>query len=91
MTEHTVDHIPCEHVIRSVWDYLDEEIDAERKERIRRHLELCDHCRDQYTFEGAFLRSVSRLLDDDNDAGVAESLRRRVEAALIEHGFPRAT
>ncbi len=90
MTEHTVDHIPCEHVIRSVWDYLDEEIDAVQKERIRRHLELCDHCRDQYTFEGAFLRSVSRLLDDDGDSH-AESLRRRVEAALIEHGFPRAT
>lgn len=86
MTSHSVDHIPCEHVIRSVWDYLDDEIDADRKERIRQHLELCDHCRDQYTFEGAFLRSVSRLLDDD---GRAESLRRRIEASLLKHGFPR--
>ena len=84
MTSHSVDHIPCEHVIRSVWDYLDDEIDADRKERIRQHLELCDHCRDQYTFEGAFLRSVSRLLDDD--AG-DESLRERIESALIKHGF----
>jgi len=87
MTEHT--DIPCEHVIRSVWDYLDDEIDAERKERIRLHLELCDHCRDQYTFEGAFLRSMSRLLDDDIDH--ADSLRGRVEAALIAHGFPKTT
>ena len=86
MTGPTVDHIPCEQVIRSVWDYLDDEIDADRKERIRRHLELCDHCRDQYTFEGAFIRSVSRLLDADDDA---ESLRARIESALVEHGFPR--
>jgi mycothiol system anti-sigma-R factor len=87
MTAHTVAHIPCDHVIRSVWDYLDDEIDADRKERIRYHLELCDHCRDQYTFEGAFLRSVGRLLDGDGDA---RSLRTRIERALIEHGFPKA-
>ena len=86
MTPPTVDHIPCEHVIMSVWDYLDEEIDADRKERIRQHLELCDHCRGQYTFEGAFLRTVSRLLDDDADT---ESLRRRIETALVKHGFER--
>jgi len=86
MTPPVVENIPCEHVIRSVWDYLDDEIDAERRERIRHHLELCDHCRDQYTFEGAFLRSVSRLLD--GDAG-DESLRERIEAALVKHGFDK--
>jgi anti-sigma factor (TIGR02949 family) len=86
MTEHA--DIPCEHVIQRVWDYLDGEIDAGQKERIRRHLELCDHCRDQYTFEGAFLRSMSRLLDADGSDHVV-SLRGRVEAALIEHGFPK--
>jgi mycothiol system anti-sigma-R factor len=86
MTQPKVDHIPCEHVIQSVWDYLDEEIDADRKERIRQHLELCDHCRDQYTFEGAFLRTVSRLLEDDAEV---DSLRTRIETALIKHGFER--
>ncbi len=87
MTAHKVDDIPCGHVISSVWDYLDDEIDAARKERIRRHLETCDHCRDQYTFEGAFLRSVSRILNDETDY---DSLRHRVETALIKHGFSRA-
>jgi mycothiol system anti-sigma-R factor len=87
MTERTVAHIPCEHVIRSVWDYLDDEIDAERKARIRHHLELCDHCRDHYTFEGAFLRSVRRLLDNDDEKA---SLRARIERALIDHGFSKA-
>ena len=86
MTEHRVGDIPCEHAIASVWDYLDDEIDASRKEQIRRHLEICDHCRDQYTFEGSFLRAVARILDQDTHA---ESLRRRVEAALVKHGFSR--
>ncbi len=86
MTEQGADDIPCEHVITSVWDYLDDEIDAHRKEQLRRHLAICDHCRDQYTFEGSFLRAVARILDQDTHA---ESLRRRVEAALVKHGFSR--
>lgn len=86
MTGHAMTDIPCEDVIRSVWDYLDDEIDVEQRERIRRHLQLCDHCRDQYTFEKAFLRSVRRLVDDDT---AAISLRARIERALIDHGFSR--
>ena len=31
MSAHTAADIPCEHVIRSVWDYLDDEIDKDRK------------------------------------------------------------
>jgi mycothiol system anti-sigma-R factor len=85
MTEHVVDDMPCEEVIRRVWDFLDDEIDAGRRERIRAHLALCDHCRDQYTFEGSFLRSVGRLLDDDSHL---PSLRRRIETMLLEHRFP---
>lgn len=88
MTRHTGNDISCAEAIRSVWDYLDGEIDADRKERIRTHLEICDHCRDQYTFEGAFLRSVAGLLDDD---GETESLRIRVESALVKHGFSKRT
>jgi hypothetical protein len=33
------------------------------------------------------LRSVSRILNDETDH---DSLRRRVETALIKHGFSRA-
>ena len=78
--------ISCEEVIRSVWDYLDDEIDHDRKNQIRRHLELCDHCRDHYTFEGRLLDSLGRLLDDD---GATAALRERIERALTEHGYSR--
>ena len=80
--------ISCEEVIRSVWDYLDEEIDQDGKERIRRHLELCDHCRDHYTFEGRLLHSLGRLLDDDGNDATA-TLRERIVRALTEHGYSR--
>lgn len=84
----TIDFISCEDVIRSVWDYLDEEIDRDRKDRIRQHLELCDHCRDHYTFEGRFLHSLGHLLDDDGNDATA-TLRERIVRALTEHGYSR--
>jgi mycothiol system anti-sigma-R factor len=88
MTKRKIAHIPCEEVLRNVWDYLDDEIDADRKERIRHHLALCDHCRDHYTFEGALLRSLERLLEGGDEA--VAPLRERIERTLIEHGLPRA-
>jgi len=81
MTITTQDPISCEEVVRAVWDYLDDEIDIGLKERIREHLEICDHCLGQYNFEGAFLRKVSRVLDNDGDVA---SLRARIERAMSE-------
>lgn len=86
MTPHRMAHIPCHDVIRSVWDYLDDEIDLERKEQIRDHLAVCDHCRDHYGFERAFLRSLGRLLDTDDDR---TPLRARIESALAAQGYSR--
>lgn len=70
--------------MRAVWTYLDGEIDAERAAAIRAHLEVCAHCRDQYTFEGAFLRTLSRLLDEPVDTS---ALRARILQALREQGY----
>jgi mycothiol system anti-sigma-R factor len=84
MTVATLDPISCEEVVRAVWDYLDGEIDIGAKERIREHLEICDHCLGQYTFEGTFLRTVSRVLDE---AGTVASLRARIERAMHETPF----
>ncbi len=86
MTYFTYGGIACDEVIRAVWDFLDDEIDAERKSRIVDHLELCDHCRDQYTFEGSFLRAVGRLFDREDEAA---PLRARIEVELTKHGFSK--
>lgn len=79
MTVATVDPISCEEVVRAVWEFLDDEIDLDRKERIREHLAICAHCFDQYNFEGAFLRTVARVIDEDGDLA---SLRARIEQAM---------
>jgi mycothiol system anti-sigma-R factor len=84
MTDTLLDPISCEEVVRAVWDYLDGEIDSGTKERIREHLEICDHCLGQYNFEGAFLRTVSRVLDGGGDVA---SLRARIERAMREASF----
>ena len=78
--------IPCEEVIRRVWDYLDGEIDGARRKRIRQHLELCDHCRDHYTFEDRLLRSLGELLADDSRDPLT-TLRDRIERTLMAHGI----
>jgi mycothiol system anti-sigma-R factor len=85
MTKPSLQDMSCEEVAKAVWTYLDGEIDAERVARIRAHLETCGHCRDLFTFEGAFLRTVSRLLDAPADD--TASLRSRVVHALADAGL----
>jgi len=84
MTMLSLHQLSCEEVALAVWTYLDGEIDGDRASHIRAHLDACDHCRDMYTFEGAFLRTVARLLDESDDE---PALRSRIVAALREQGF----
>ena len=88
MTMPSLHDMSCEEVAKAVWAYLDAEIDAERAARIRAHLETCDHCRDLYTFEGAFLRTVSRLLDAPADD--TAPLRSRILSALAAAGLAQS-
>lgn len=74
----------CEHVIRQLWDYLDNELDDELRRKVREHLDVCAHCREHFTFEGAFLRAVASHLDDATDT---ETLRQRVVSALRLEGY----
>lgn len=75
--------LTCADAVRMLWDYLDGELDAPRREQVRAHLTECAHCRDQYTFEGAFLETVDRLIDEPIDTTV---LRLRIVAALRRRG-----
>ena len=85
MTTPPLHDLSCEEVAKAVWMYLDAEIDAERAARIRAHLDTCAHCRDLYTFEGAFLRTVAELLDAPADD--TASLRSRIVHALADAGL----
>ena len=74
----------CDAVMRQLWDYLDDELTADRMEAIRAHLKMCDRCQPQAEFEKAFLRALARARrEHSNPPGVAQ----RVRAALAERGY----
>jgi mycothiol system anti-sigma-R factor len=75
--------MPCQEVVALLWEYLDGELNDSTRERMREHLNQCDHCRDHFTFEGAFLRHVARALDEPLDTA---GLRKRILAALRDEG-----
>ena len=74
----------CQHVVQQLWDYLDNELDDEVRRRVREHLDVCAHCREHFTFEGAFLRAVASHLDEATDT---ETLRARIVGALSLEGY----
>jgi len=85
MTSLVDPNISCHEAVRWVWDYLDGEVGTERARVIREHLDGCENCRKHFNFEGAFLRTISRLIDD----GVtdADLLRSRIVRALEGQGY----
>jgi len=85
-TQQTDARMSCHEAVQLLWDYLDGELDEVRRERVRRHLEECRHCRSQYTFEGAFLRAVERLIDEQVET---TALRARIMTALADKEFRR--
>jgi len=86
MTRHASQPLSCEQVVQLLWDYLDGELDAARRERVRAHLAECDHCAGQFTFEGAFVRAIRGVIDEPLDT---TSLRQRIVRRLAAQGYDR--
>lgn len=78
--------MPCHEVVALLWEYLDGELDDAMRTRIREHLDHCHHCTDHFSFEGAFLRTVARVIEEPCET---EPLRQRILAALREEGHDR--
>jgi len=78
MTEH--DRIHCEEVVASLLEYLDGEIDDEKRARIERHLAECRDCYSRAEFEQTLRRKL-RALDR---APSPPTLKRRLKALLDE-------
>jgi anti-sigma factor (TIGR02949 family) len=74
----------CAAAMRQLWEFLDEELSAERMAAIRRHHECCQRCWPHNDFERAFLATVARV---GATRGCPESVRRQVLAALRDEGF----
>ena len=72
----------CEDVEYLLWPFLDDDLDAPRRESVRRHLSECDECRGYFSFDRVFLRDVQA----DQPVDVA-ALRARIVRALEAEGY----
>ncbi len=81
---HDLEMLDCESVMRQLWDYLDDELSADRIVAIRAHLAVCTRCHPQYEFERAFLTALERAQRTYSDP---TRLRARVSAALRSEGM----
>ena len=72
--------IDCADVVAQLYEYIDEELDAETIAKIRKHLDLCKRCYPRYDFEKAFLRFITEHGRTPAPAG----LKRKVFQAILE-------
>ncbi|MEP6832041.1 MAG: zf-HC2 domain-containing protein [Gemmatimonas sp.] len=83
----TIAPIDCRTAMRELWDYLDNELPAERTEQIRAHLATCIGCHEHMEFCRAFLQQIE--LPTVPAAAVVD-LRARVRDALQRDGLTHA-
>ena len=80
----TVALIDCRSAMRELWDYLDDELPAERTEQIRQHLATCHGCSAHVKFCRAFLVQIDTAPVPLSEV---ERLRDKVSRALRSEGL----
>lgn len=58
----------CQDIMRSMYAYLDGELDASKRSRVQSHLQGCAGCRDAFTIEDAFLEVLRSLFMDESSS-----------------------
>ena len=85
--------IDCGTAVRRLWDYLDDELDADRMAEVTVHVERCAECGEHVKFARTFLSALSASRSDLRGSEVpdAMALRSRVVTALQREGFSSST
>lgn len=52
--------IKCEEVLKTLYEYIDKQLDESSQAKIEEHIKLCRHCRCCYDFEIELRKFVSR-------------------------------
>ena len=52
----------CAEAFRRLDDYVDRELNAGEAELVREHLEMCEHCAEEFKFENVVLVSLREKL-----------------------------
>ena len=68
----------CSDAVRRLYDFLDGELDNDRRASIRRHLEECPPCLEAFDFENELRVLIARKCRDQ----VPDNLRNRVFQAI---------
>ncbi len=56
--------IDCRTAVQQLWDFLDEELTAERMDVMHKHLRECSHCLPHTEFAERFLAALQATRDD---------------------------
>ena len=73
-----MDRESCIRALSRIYSYLDGEIRAVRKVRIRLHLRKCLHCERAYEFEQRLLRFIRDRARVEAPPEVVERIRRSI-------------
>jgi anti-sigma factor (TIGR02949 family) len=76
--------IDCHTTVRRLWDYLDEELDAERFAEVEAHVADCSGCAEHFAFSRHFLSAVATSWQA---APSSDALKSAVVARLAKEGF----
>ena len=76
--------IDCGTAVRQLWDYLDQELDDQRMDEVRQHLETCKDCLSHAEFGQRFLLALERARERQL---MPPAVRSDVMAALTAAGL----
>lgn len=75
--------ITCREALLQLDDYLDRELSDDEIQLVEKHLRLCNHCAQKFSFENAFLQQLKTKVRrvESEDVQVL-SLLERIKARL---------
>jgi anti-sigma factor (TIGR02949 family) len=71
----------CEEVGSSIYEFIDQELDAETAAGVKRHLDACPDCYPMARFEKHFVESIRRVT---NQQSASPDLEQRILDALAK-------
>ncbi|HEX7187585.1 MAG TPA: mycothiol system anti-sigma-R factor [Actinomycetes bacterium] len=76
--------VPCSEVLDRVYEYLDGELDSERKHVVKEHLEECSPCLKEFGLEEAVKAIVKRSCSDPAPPELRAKVLSHIAAARVE-------
>lgn len=78
-SEHAKDKIDCEEALAEIYLLLDKECSPERDAELRRHIEDCPPCLEEYGIDEALKQLLARKCGGDQ---APDELRRKLRASI---------